>query len=268
MLYYAKMKGREMIDFLKETALMAGALVKAGRERLSADAIHAKGTPTDMVTDIDREVEKFIVTRVRERYPDHGFIGEEYGASAAEREYCWIIDPIDGTTSFIHDFPFDAVSIAIYKNGKPFAGAVFAPAMNEFFLAESGKGAFLNGRAIHVSGCAKLMESLLGTGFVCVRAGIKPDNFDYLPAIAYATQGFRRCGAASLGLCYVAAGRFEAYWELLLNIYDIAAGALIVQEAGGQVTDLRGGGAYPAKGILASNGLIHEPMLDFFREKK
>ena len=119
---------------------------------------------------------------------------------------------------FIHDFPFYAVSIAIYKNGKPFAGAVFAPAMNEFFLAESGKGAFLNGRAIHVSGCAKLGESLLGTGFVCVRAGIKPDNFDYLPAIAYATQGFRRCGAASLGLCYVAAGRFEAYWELLLNI--------------------------------------------------
>lgn len=255
-----------MIDFLKETVLMAGAMAKSGRERLSADAIHAKGTPTDMVTDIDREVERFIVSRVRERYPEHGFIGEEYGADAADREYCWIIDPIDGTTSFIHDFPFYAVSIAIYRGGKPFAGAVFAPALNELFTAESGKGAYLNGRAIRVSGWKNLSEALLGTGFACVRAEIKPDNLDYLPAIAYASQGFRRCGSASLGLCYTAAGRFDAYWELLLNIYDIAAGALIVQEAGGVVSDLQNGPDYPGKGILASNGHLHEPMLAFFRK--
>ena len=254
-----------MLDFIRETALMAGALAKSGRERLTAAAIHVNDTPTDMVTDIDREVARFIIDRVRAKFPDHGFIGEETGRTDAEKEYCWIIDPIDGTTSFIHDFPYWGVSIAVYRQGKPYAGAVFAPALDELFSAEAGKGATLNGRPIRVSKCGDIGSALLGTGFACVRAQVKPDNFDYIQPIAYAAQGFRRCGSASLGLCYTAVGRFEAYWEVLLNIYDIAAGALIVTEAGGQVSDLKGGAEYPEKGILASNGAIHGKMLEFFR---
>ena len=253
-----------MLDFICETALMAGALAKAGRERLTAALIHVKDTPTDMVTDIDREVERFIIDRVRAKFPDHGFIGEETGRSGAEKEFCWIIDPIDGTTSFIHDFPFWAVSVALYRRGEPYAGAVFAPALGELFAAEKGRGATLNGRPIRVSDCGDIGSSLLGTGFACVRAQVKPDNFDYIRPIAYAAQGFRRCGSASLGLCYTAVGRFEAYWEVLLNIYDIAAGALIVTEAGGRVSDLAGGGAYPEKGILASNGALHDVLLGYF----
>ena len=256
-----------MLNFITETALMAGMLAKSGRGRLTAEAIHSKEMPTDMVTDVDREVERFILDRIHGRFPEHGFIGEETGSSGGHKEYCWIIDPIDGTTSFIHDFPYYAVSIALYRRGKPFAGAVFAPALNELFAAEAGRGATLNGKTLHVSNIRAIGSALLGTGFACVRAGVKPDNLDYLPAIAYAAQGFRRCGSASLGLCYTAAGRFDGYWELLLNIYDIAAGALIVREAGGTVTDLQGGGQYPAQGIAASNGLLHETLLDFFRKK-
>ncbi len=251
---------------MKKLAVDAGKLAQAGGERLSAADIRAKDNPADMVTVVDREVEEFICAEIRKRYPDHGVFGEETGHSGDETEYCWIIDPIDGTTSFIHGFPYYSVSIGLRHRDQFIAGVVYAPAMNELFAAERGRGATLNGRPIHVSACTVMRHALLATGFACVRAQMRPDNFDYLPEIARSIQGIRRCGSAALDLCNVAAGRFDGYWEFALNLYDIAAGVLILEEAGGRLTDLSGGNNYPEKGIVATNGALHDALLAFFRK--
>ena len=253
-----------MLDFIRETALMAGALAKSGRERLTAAAIHVKDTPTDMVTDIDREVERFIIDRVRSKFPDHGFIGEETGRTDAEKEYCWIIDPIDGTTSFIHDFPYWGVSIAVYRRGKPYAGAVFAPALDELFSAEAGKGATLNGRPIRVSKCGDIGSALLGTGFACVRDKRPRNNLEFFCRIVPKLQGIRRDGSAAFDLCQVAAGKYDGYWEFRLKIHDIAAGVVIAREAGALVTDADGGEDLTGNGLVCAAPGIHGTLLAEF----
>ena len=141
------------------------------------------------------------------------------------------------------------------------AGVVYSPRLNELYAAAAGHGAALNGQPLRVSGCAALADSLLATGFACVRAGIRPDNLELLPGIVRQIQGIRRNGSAALDLCNVAAGRFDGYWEFCLNLYDVAAGALILQEAGGRVTDLAGRNRWPEAGICATNGLIHAELL-------
>ena len=250
-----------MLEFIEKIAREAGRIAVEGGTHLTAGQIHAKGTPTDMVTEIDRRVEEFLVDAIRRRYPEHGIFGEETGRTAGSSTWCWVIDPIDGTTSFIHGFPYYSISIACRKEERTEAGVVYAPRLGELFRAERGRGAQLNGDTIHVSDCAELKSALMATGFACVRAGVRPDNLDLMPELVRSIQGVRRCGSAALDLCNVAAGRFDGYWEFCLNLYDVAAGALILQEAGGRVTDLAGRNRWPEAGICATNGLIHAELL-------
>lgn len=256
-----------MRDFIEEIAREAGGIAIEGGRHLSAGQIHTKATPTDMVTEIDRKVEEFLVEAIRKRYPGHGIFGEETGVTGGTSAWRWVIDPIDGTTSFIHGFPYYSISIACQKENRTVAGVVYAPRLGELFSAERGKGARLNGEAIHVSACTELKGALLATGFACVRAGIRPDNLDLMPELVRSIQGMRRCGSAALDLCNVAAGRFDGYWERELQLYDIAAGALILEEAGGRITDYSGGAAYPEKGVAATNGLLHDKLLPFLNRK-
>ena len=250
-----------MLGFIREIAVEAGKIAVEGGSRLTASEIHVKGTPTDLVTETDRKVEAYLTGRIRERFPDHGIFGEESGETAGAGEYRWVIDPIDGTVNFIHGFPYYSISIALQKQGKTVAGVVYSPRLNALYAAAAGHGAALHGQPLRVSGCAALADSLLATGFACVRAGIRPDNLELLPGIVRQIQGIRRNGSAALDLCNVAAGRFDGYWEFCLNLYDVAAGALILQEAGGRVTDLTGRNRWPEAGICATNGLIHAELL-------
>ena len=227
-----------MLDFMLELADRAAKIMLAGAEKLTTAQIHAKSSPTDLVTEVDRAVEEQLICEIRKRYPDHTILGEETGLTRAPGRFRWVIDPIDGTTNFIHGFPFFSVSIALQEEGKSVAGVVSAPMLGETFAARLGEGATRNGRRIHASGRTRLEESLFGTGFACVRARRRPDNLDVLPEIVRSIQGIRRTGSAALDLCSVAAGRLDGYWESDLNLYDVAAGALIATEAGAAVTDL------------------------------
>ena len=256
-----------MLEFIEKIAREAGRIAVEGGTHLTAGQIHAKGTPTDMVTEIDRRVEEFLVDAIRRRYPEHGIFGEETGRTAGSSTWCWVIDPIDGTTSFIHGFPYYSISIACRKEGRTEAGVVYAPRLGELFRAERGRGAQLNGDTIHVSDCAELKSALMATGFACVRAGVRPDNLDLMPELVRSIQGVRRCGSAALDLCNVAAGRFDGYWEWGLQLYDIAAGALILEEAGGRITDYSGGAESPETGVAATNGLLQEKLLPFLVRK-
>ena len=257
-----------MTDLLQKTAVIAcraGDLARARRRTLTSSQVHTKATDTDLVTDVDREVEAFIRSELKKLTPDYGFFGEEGGLNLTDSPYCWVIDPIDGTTNFVHDLPFYSVSIALRKGDQGVVGAIYAPKLDELFLAEAGHGATLNGEAIHVSNAEKLTDCVVGTGFSCVRAKRKFDNLELLPDIVHATCAFRRSGSAAMDLAYVAAGKLDAFWELGLQLYDLAAGDLLVREAGGMVSDMENSTHYPERGILASNGKIHEKMLDFFR---
>lgn len=248
-----------MIDFIRNIARDAGRLsLEASDKRRNVDF---KGE-RDLVTEVDRMVEDHIISQIKERWPDHDIFGEETGRTSRHSDYCWIIDPIDGTTSFFHDQPFYAVSIALEHCEEIVAGAVFAPKLGELYWAEKGSGAFVNDTPIRVSGTDTLINALFATGFACLRGNITPNNLVYLNRILPNIRDIRRFGSAAIDLCYVACGRLDGFWEMNLNPYDVAAGALILNEAGGTVTDFQGGRAFPEKGILATNSLVHPPMLD------
>lgn len=255
-----------MIEFIKDIAEEAGNIALAEMKKINPSDIKRKGDQNekDLVTAVDLMVEKKIVSRIKERFPDHDIYGEESGKTAKGSEFCWIIDPIDGTVSYIHQTASFSVSIALQHKGEIIAGSVFAPKLGELFWAEKGKGAFLNGEKIRVSGRERLAESLVATGFACLRAGLKENNLKYLNKILPDICDIRRDGSAALDLAYVASGRYDAFWEMSLNLYDIAAGILLVEEAGGRVSDMSGSRAFPEKGLLVSNGLIHEKLMTYF----
>jgi myo-inositol-1(or 4)-monophosphatase len=254
-----------MIKFIKKLAMDSGRICLEGADHLSASDVEFKN-PKDLVTVIDRKVEDYIVSEIKKVYPDHGIIGEETGRTETDGDYWWIIDPIDGTTSFFHGQPYYAVSIAFQKAGALQAGVVYAPGLRQLFSAEKHKGAYLNDRKVQVSSTSRLQESVLGTGFACLRAGWEKNNMVYLNRIMPAIRDIRRCGSAAIDLAYVAAGKFDGFWEMNLNIYDIAAGVLLVTEAGGVVTDFSGGNAYPEAGIIATNGKITGELLDYLTD--
>ncbi len=255
------MQYQEMLAQAERIARGAGGLCRAGQTKLKPKQIHAKGNPHDLVTDIDREVEAYIIGELSVLYPEHGFFGEESGETQELSEFRWIIDPIDGTNSFVHGTNFYSISIALERNGYIVAGLVYAPAMDELFSAVIGCGATLNGKKISVSSCEKFDMSMLATGFACLRAGLEKNNIPYLAHILPQACDLRRCGSAALDLAYVAAGRFDGFWELNLNLYDVAAGILLVQEAGGEVSDMRGGDEFPSCGIVAGNPSIQKELL-------
>ena len=250
---------QEYLTVAVEAARVAGRMLKenlAGIRQISF-----KGT-IDMVTEMDRASERTIVERIHASYPGHGVIAEEGSNVKASSGFLWIIDPLDGTTNYAHGFPNFSVSIALQKDGELSVGVVYEPLRDELFTAVMGRGAAMSGVPLHVSTTDQLIRSLLATGFPYDRAVSAENNLDYFNAMIMASQEIRRCGSAALDLCSVAAGRLDGYWELKLKPWDVAAGSLIVREAGGTVSDLSGGASALADAsIVASNGVIHEQML-------
>jgi myo-inositol-1(or 4)-monophosphatase len=218
--------------------------------------VSQKDTVKDLVTEADVAVENYLIEQINKHYPDHAICAEESGTHTGN-EYRWVIDPIDGTTSFVHDHPFYSISVALQQNDQTILAAVFAPVLGELYMAEKGNGATRNGQPISVSNHTALSDCLMTTGFACLRANLEHNNLPLIERIAPTLRGLRILGSAAVDLCYVACGRTDGGWELNLNIYDIAAGALIVQEAGGTVTDFSGGTTNLPHEILATNGNIH-----------
>lgn len=242
-----------------EAAHIAGAVLEESAR--AGFAIEHKDA-VNLVTDADRRAEQAIVDRIAADFPDHQILAEERGLRASASPYKWVIDPLDGTTNFAHGFPAYCVSVGLEHEGRMLLGVVFDPTRNELFVAEAGGGAVLNGRPIGVSRTAKLDEALLVTGFAYDIRESPQNNLDHFARFSLRAQGVRRMGAAALDLCYVACGRFDGFWELKLKPWDMAAGSVIVVEAGGRITNF-GGRAFSIYGqeLLATNGRIHDEML-------
>ncbi|MGB2599755.1 MAG: inositol monophosphatase family protein [Candidatus Omnitrophota bacterium] len=226
--------------------------------------IEYKSARTDLVTDVDKRCESIIIERIRKEYPDHAILAEESGEKQGQSEYEWVVDPLDGTTNYAHRFPVFCVSIGVKRGDEVEVGVVYDPSRDELFEACRGKGALLNGSPIKVSSADAVRDSLLATGFAYNVEG-KIANLDYFKRMLESAQAVRRLGSAAIDLCYVACGRLDGFWELGLNPWDMAAAQLIVKEAGGMVTTMKGGQFDISKDdILASNGRIHEEMTDLF----
>ena len=241
-----------MISFLIEMITQAGRICLEEQDCLTPEDFEFKGAK-DLVTRIDKAVEDYIIQTIQARFPDHGIFGEESGRQNTSNPFQWIIDPIDGTTSFAHGQPFYAVSICLEERGIPQVSAVYAPALNQLFHGEVGKGAFLNNQPIGVSATTSLEKSVMATGFACLRSGLEENNLRHFNRIVPQLRDIRRFGSAAIDLCYTACGKVDGFWEMNLNPYDIAAGAHIVKLAGGDVTDFKGGNSYPEQGIIAAN---------------
>ncbi len=255
-----------MIQLAIQAALEAGQFLKESVGKV-LQVERKFGQETNLVTQIDKKAEELIIGRIRKQYPDHDFLAEESGSHDKKSEYRWIIDPLDGTLNFTHGVPLFSVSIGVEKQGEIIAGVVYEPNLGELFTAEKGKGAFLNKKRIHVSKVDKLIESLIVTGFpYTIRDN--PDNaVQHFVNVLMKAQGVRRLGSAAVDLCYVACGRFEGFWEVSLNAWDMAAGVLMVEEAGGRFTDFLGApSTIYTKQVLATNGLIHEKLVEVLKE--
>lgn len=216
----------------------------------------------DLLTIADSETEAALIAAIRGAWPGHDILAEESGADLRGSEWCWIIDPVDGTTNFARGFPIFAASVALCRRGVPVLGLVNAPYLRECFVAERGAGAVLNGRRLNVSKTPDIHTSLLATGFSYVRNEVQRNNVDNFSKLVLKCHDIRRGGSASVDLAYVAAGRFDGYWEGYLKPWDVAAGALLVQEAGGAITDFAGGQDWLfGENAVATNGMIHAELL-------
>jgi myo-inositol-1(or 4)-monophosphatase len=248
---------------LLRTAIEAAKAAGKIHRHFYGKALHVeikKDNNLNLVTQVDKACEKKIQSVLHKRFPAFNFWGEESGQGAGDSEFTWIVDPLDGTTNFAHAYPFFCVSIALLKGKEPIAAVIYDAMNNECFTAEKGKDAFLNGRRIKVSSISNLSKSLLSTGFAY---GVKETlyNFENFKNFVLNSQGVRRDGSAAMNLAYVAAGRFEGFWERGIQAWDMAAGILLIREAGGKVTDISGK-PYDllAQNALASNGKIHQQM--------
>jgi len=255
-----------MLQTAIEAAKKAGTFLRESKDKELK--IERKSSSIDLVTQIDTEAEKIIVDNIRKKYPDHTILGEEGGESSTASAFRWIIDPLDGTVNFTHGLPIYCVSIGVEHNGAMIAGVVYDPNNDELYTAERGKGAYLNGNRIYVSDTGKLIESVLITGFP-YDIHENPDHaierfIDFLTQ----AQAIRRLGSAAIDLCYVAAGRADGFWEVFLKPWDIAAGILLVEEAGGKVTDFKGNPIdVHSPRVLASNDIIHNQMLEVLQQR-
>lgn len=220
----------------------------------------------DLVTEADRASEKLIVERLRAQFPGHDIVAEEGSGHESGAEYRWYVDPLDGTTNFAHGFPMFNVTLALERAGEVIAGVIYDPTRDEMFSTERGGGAFLNGKPIRVSQVPRLEETLVATGFPSLRRH-ENVNVHFYYQLALYTHGVRRAGAAALDLAYVACGRLDAFWEFGLKPWDMAAGHLLVREAGGRCSDMKDGPAgVRSPHLVADNGLIHEELVAFFGE--
>lgn len=259
------------MDYLataKKAAIKAGEIQLRDINKIKSISYKDTAGKNNLLTEIDTECEGIILSIIRDSFPGHEILAEESGRHAdADSEYRWLIDPLDGTMNYFHGDPFFCVSIALEHKGEIICGVVYDPVKEELFSAEKGRGAYLNEETIAVSNIERMGDSLLVSGTFHHPEEEIMDNFlEILKKLSQRAQGVRRDGSAALDLCYVACGRYESFWELGLNPWDMAAGALIVEEAGGMVTDLRGGSFTYYKGeLVASNGLIHGEMIEIIK---
>ncbi|MGB8952696.1 MAG: inositol monophosphatase family protein [Candidatus Aminicenantales bacterium] len=253
-------RAEEYLQAARDAAREAGELLKKNFHKKGE--IYYKGE-VDLVTDCDNQSQRLIFSRLSSLFPHHDFLAEEGLNKNQGAEFRWIFDPLDGTTNFAHKFPVFCVSIALEQRGEVVLGVVFDPMREEMFWAARGEGAYLNREKIKVSSTHDLGRSLLATGFPYDIRESRVNNIDHFAHFLLRAQAIRRCGSAALDLCCVACGRFDGFWELKLNPWDVAAGILIVEEAGGRTSDFKGE-AFSIYGsdVLASNGLIHEPMIE------
>lgn len=260
------MTSAQSLDLISPMQAMAR---EAGRLLMDYFRQHVKieyKGDVDLVTVADRKSEALILERIRKQFPTHDVMGEEGARIETGGDYKWYVDPLDGTTNFAHGFPVFCVSLAVERRGQRIAGVIYDPTRDEMFAAELGSGARLNGAAMQVSATANLGECLVATGFPSQKRHKNPNIYFY-HQLTLRTHGVRRAGSAALDLCNVASGRFDGFWEFNLNPWDTAAGVLIVEEAGGKVTDFSGGAFQIAsRETLASNGLVHEALLREFQE--
>ena len=251
----------------KEAALATAVkAAQAGGEQLLAyqgklSRVRAKSSSGDLVTEADEASEAAVLSVIRSAYPLHAILAEESGLSAEGHEYMWSVDPLDGTLNYAHGLPFFCVSIGLLHHHQPILGVIWIPRLNELFCAAQGLGATLNDEPIQVSEATTLSQSLLATGFPYRKRELTDNNYAEFCYLADLTQDIRRPGSAALDLAYVACGRFEGFWEQHLNSWDITAGAILVREAGGQVSGYDGGPLQHRSGqIIATNGHIHAPL--------
>jgi myo-inositol-1(or 4)-monophosphatase len=247
---------RPTLSELKVWALQAGEILRAGFGQ--DHRIRHKGT-VNLVTEVDQRSEDYLVGQIRQHFPDHSILAEESGALAGLDSACWYLDPLDGTTNYAHGVPTFAVSIGYAEGGQMQLGVVYDPMLDELFSAELGRGAWLNDVPIRVSEIGDLIHSLLVTGFPYDLLDTPDNNLENFSNLSRLSQGVRRIGSAAIDLCYVASGRFDAYWEIRLSPWDLAAGALIAREAGAIVTSLSGSSdlLQPPYSIIAGNPKIY-----------
>ncbi|MBI1909296.1 MAG: inositol monophosphatase [Deltaproteobacteria bacterium] len=254
----------KMRRVIRKIALEAGAIQM--RHFGKKHRIRFKGE-INLVTEVDVACEKKVVGEILKNFPDHEILAEESGRSDARSDYCWVIDPLDGTTNYAHGYPLFCHTVGLTYRGEVILGVVYEPNLREFFFAEKGKGAWLNGRRIRVSRTAPLKRALLATGFAYNIGEIYKRSLAQFEGFLVTAQAVRRDGVAAVDLAYIAAGRFDGFWETGLWPWDVAAGTLLLKEAGGEVTGFEGGlFDLQAKEILASNGRIHQEMVKVLKD--
>jgi myo-inositol-1(or 4)-monophosphatase len=243
----------DFLTFAVQIAQEAGEILKlAQTQTISIEEKRAN----DLVTEFDQRIDDFLSEKILSQFPNHQILAEESGTRGDGSDFCWVIDPIDGTTNFAHHIPMFAISIALQYKNQTIVGVVYNPMNGELFTAQKNHGAFLNGQRLQINPQATIQGALLATGFPCKDPDDVPAYMAMFEPLLQASQGIRRIGAASLDLAYVAAGRFDGFWEIALKPWDIAAASLMISEAGGVVTDLIGGSDFPGKGVLAGNSAL------------
>jgi myo-inositol-1(or 4)-monophosphatase len=256
----------KILEFTINLALRAGRILLSHSEQ--GMEVRSKSSEIDLVTEADLASERFIVETIRSRYPKHGILSEEEVEDKEDREFFWIIDPLDGTVNYAHGFPIFCVSLALQYRDDLILGVTHDPMRDETFTVVKNRGASLNGDSLKVSRADRLVRSLVATGFPYKRATIEDNNLPEFNRVLPKVQGIRRGGSAALDLAYVAAGRLDGYWEAHLSPWDWAAGVLMIQEAGGMVTDRNSHPwTFESKKMVATNGLIHEELLRVLSER-
>ena len=249
-----------MLNIAVKAARRAGAIINRASQDIGALTIKKKKF-NDFVSEVDVAAERAIIDTLRDVYPTHDFLGEESGSTSHQSDFMWIIDPLDGTTNFLHSFPQYCVSIALQHKGEITQAVIFEPIRNDLYTAIKGRGAFLNDKRIRVSKCDKLQEALIGTGFPFRDLKYLDNYLNMFKFMIQKTAGIRRAGSAALDLAYVASGALDGFWEIGLSPWDVAAGGLLIREAGGIVTDLYGQTGWLESGnILVASPKIHDDM--------
>jgi len=260
------MNQTHFLDFAIETAKSSGNILLKHFGNISS--FKRKSSDSDLLTAADTASELWIINKITSLYPDHKIYAEESPIKEGSSDYCWVIDPLDGTTNYVHNLPIFAVSIGLQYKQETILGVVYNPAADKCFWAEKNRGAFLNGKRIHPSSTNTLSNSMLVTGFPYIQDVNWENSFELFKIFYSKSQGIRRLGAAALDFCFVAMGRFEGFWEYGLQPWDICAGALILKEAGGKMTDWSDVEMpFSGEKILATNGYIHEEMLQILQSE-